>query len=267
MDIDLSPDEYPTTFRNNREARNELDFISTSMYNVLRRRKIATQCAKLPDSLTSAETGQFTVELASLNLRLSSWLRAFERLERPNPGDNSAFSSVATALLKIQHRATFIILSTACEPGESSYDAFTPQFYEIIDLAERVLDAPIYQNFSFFFSFSPLLPKLFFVAMKCRVAGLRQRALRLLHRCPLREGFWHRNSILQVVQWKIARESSEQDWLPPETLRIHRERIDKVVVDGVSVVRRTYKLGTREQSELWDVKEDADLLLNMGDVI
>jgi hypothetical protein len=42
MDVDLGIYEQPTTFRDNGQLRNELDSISSSVYSVLRRWKIAT---------------------------------------------------------------------------------------------------------------------------------------------------------------------------------------------------------------------------------
>ena len=297
MDVNLRIYEQPITFRNNGQLRNELDSISSSVYSVLRRWKIATHAGQLTDLLTSVEpkvfitdktsrtsteTEVFKIDLISLTSteieafkrdlnmlkeRLSSWRRELKQLERSSFDDNDAEFDVALAILKIQHHVMFIILNTVFESGEGCYDAFTPQFHDIISLAERILDTEAYQNFSFFFSFSPLLQNLFFTAMKCRVPALRRHVPRLLSRCPRREGFWHRDSLIRVVQWKLAREGGKEDWLPPESQRIHSERTENVEVNGESVIYRTYKLGHQEQSEVWDIKENADMLLDMGDML
>ena len=297
MDVNLRIYEQPTTFRDNGQLRNELDSISSSVYGVLRRWKIATHAGQLTDSLTSGEpevfitdmtsrtsteTTVFKVDLISLtstevealqrdlkmlNERLSSWRRELKQLKRSSSNYNDAKFDVALAILKIQHHVMFIILNTVFESGEGCYDAFTPQFHDIISLAERILDTEAYQNFSFFFSFSPLLQNLFFTAMKCRVPALWRHVPRLLSRCPRREGFWHRDSVIRVVQWKLAREGGKEDWLPPESQRIHSERTENVEVNGESVIYRTYKLGHQEQSEVWDIKENADMLLDMGDML
>lgn len=302
MDVDLRVYERPLMFKDNGQLRNELDSISSSVCSILRRWKISTHARQLTDSeliptmlssgtvvptidsdsRTSAESKVFKIDLLSLTpdeikifsmdliafkQRLISWRRAFEQLEIAGARDNDAEFNVPLAILKIQHHVLFIILSTVFETGETCYDAFTPQFQEILSLAERILETQAYQNFSFFFSYSPLLQNLFFTAMKCRVPSLRRRIPRLLSLCPQREGFWHRDSLLRVVQWKLAHEGGKVDWLPPETQRIHSERTEKVTVNGESRLCWKYKRGEQEQSEVWHVEDNVEILFNMGDML
>jgi hypothetical protein len=69
------------------------------------------------------------------------------------------------------------------------------------------------------------------------------------------------------VQWKFAREGGKEDWLPPESQRIHSERTERVEVNGESVSCQRYKLGHQEQSKVRYIKEDAEMLLDMGDML
>ena len=280
VDVDLSPNEYPKAFRNNGEARNELDSISASMYSVFRRCRVAEHSGRLSGSRTCAQTevlkmdlvsltpGEiqaFTTDMRLLKERLFLWEKAFEQLERSAVDDDSTGCSVALAILKIQHHCMFIILSTVFETGETCYDAFTPRFQEIITLAERVLDSQAYQNFSFFFSFAPLLPNLFFTGMKCRVATLRLAVLRLLSRCPTRQGFWHRESLLRLVQWKYAIECSREDTLLPESQQPHNDQQEKAEGNGESIIHEVYKLSRYEESKVLDVKDDTNGRVIIGD--
>ena len=109
--------------------------------------------------------------------------------------------------------------------------------------------------------------------MKCRLRSSRVRAIELLRLCPAREGLWHRDSVIQVAEWKLMRdgrdvlENAENETIPG-CARIHSERMERCMVDGKPILGRSFKQesDSEERLEVWNA-EVSSLTAAMGDML
>ena len=125
--------------------------------------------------------------IASLN----QWRWAFEDWFSKR-GKLTKDEIVAANLLRLQHGASHIHLSTCLNVKESAFDDYTDNFNELVNLAASVLAAnEDSQEHKSSFSFEMVtIPPLFLVSVKCRHPITRRRAISLLLSSPRREGLW-----------------------------------------------------------------------------
>jgi hypothetical protein len=84
------------------------------------------------------------------------------------------------------------------------HDPYLPQFTQIADLAEEVLNIRPERKFQYS-SDNEIIQPLFYVAQKCRDGKLRRRAMGLLARSG-REGVWDGQCAAAAASWIIAKE-------------------------------------------------------------
>ena len=219
--------ELPQSLRDMNEARLHLDRIAISTYTILRRVKHLTRSSKIP--LSSAKSVSFENALTSLASRLSRWREAFHELRDHLCGRCNNQTTAAPCLLELQSTSQFIILHNVFDPGEMCYDECTPDFVRIVNLAKEFLRLRLRLDYIPISIDSGLISPLFLVALKCRVPAVRVSAIDLLRLCPRREGLWHRDSVLQIVNWKLMREGKDctetaQHGTIPQAARIHSEQ-------------------------------------------
>ncbi|KAI9711512.1 MAG: hypothetical protein M1820_002075 [Bogoriella megaspora] len=95
-------------------------------------------------------------------------------------------------LLRLQHGAALIHVSTCLNVNETAYDDYIPMFQEMVNLGASVLAAnanSLEHNSAFSFEMGTI-PPLVLTAVKCRHPTIRRRALSLLIDRPRREGLW-----------------------------------------------------------------------------
>ena len=276
LDVHLiTTSEVPQSFFDINDARVHLDNIYTSTYSALRCIKHRTRSSKLDRTLvfTPGEINAFETEFKILWERLLSWREAFSQLQEHCPGRGSPNTTAANCLLELRYTSQYIVLRNIFAPGEMCYDQCIPEFARIVDLVRKYFEARSSLGHIPVSIDSGLIAPLFMVAMKCRVIALRGSAIELLKMCPRREGLWHRDSVLKVAEWKYMREGigciqAVQSGIIPESERIHSERTEPCVIDGVPMTKRRFKQGL-ELEERWEVwnAQVTSLTAAMGDMI
>ena len=155
---------------------------------------------------------------------------------------------------------------TLLEDTEMVFNAFMPEFREILSLSDRVIretrldciGTPIIS-----FDIGVIAP-LFLVALKCRKPAMRRKGIILLKQAPEREGMWLRASCVQYAEFKLEMEERgcqeilEGGGVLPEWNRIHSELARSVVVDGKSVTVLRFKRGDGDWEEEFDESECGD---------
>jgi hypothetical protein len=127
---------------------------------------------------------------------LQQFEEAIRPLARTQPCSTTNTSLIAAAtILYVSSKISTIFLNTCGKPSELQYDAFTPQFFGILDTIEPIiLDAKLTQLSqarprTFKFDAAMVLP-LHLTALKCRNPQIRRRAIASPLDCPVREGAW-----------------------------------------------------------------------------
>lgn len=163
---------------------------------------------------------------------LQQWQKALsEYLEE------HSIDGTGSTILKLFHVAASVIIPTCMSDDQMVFDSFTAQFQEMTDLAEHLLFAtsplpaplsapvggniktsrappspglplPDSQGVPYFFSLDMgVMYLLYYVAIRCRVARTRYRALALLRRAQARrEGVWDGAATALVAGRVVAME-------------------------------------------------------------
>lgn len=177
-----------------------------------------------------------------------AWLAAIEDFFHtitPSQPSTSPSSTLALTLtpherktllgLRFHVKTALISLKTSIDSGpEMCFDAFLPDFLDIVTRTEELADSlslheaePLEPDSADFTMDFGILPPLFFVATKCRVWGVRRRAISALRRGG-REGVWE-GPVMAVVANRV-REIEEQGLhegqVVPELNRVHNVRSD-----------------------------------------
>lgn len=134
--------------------------------------------------------------------QLNRWDAAFTVLVSMSP--QSPASTNAQNLLRIYYQASLIWISTALQRHQLAYDAYLPNFSNMISLAASIISSPSYQTTkAAAFSFeTELVAPIYWAATKCRHPLLRRAAIRLLNRDRVknrRENLWHTREISVVA--------------------------------------------------------------------
>lgn len=160
---------------------------------------------------------------------LHQWHEALSDYLKKHPVDGAS-----SDMLKLFHAAAHVMIPTCMSDDQMAFDGFAAQFHEITDLAEkllfprspsppltplsadasrapplpRLLPSPANQDVSYFFSLDMgVLHLLYYVAIRCRVAATRFRALELLRRAQARrEGVWDGTATALVAGRVVAME-------------------------------------------------------------
>ncbi|KAE9379504.1 hypothetical protein N431DRAFT_451357 [Stipitochalara longipes BDJ] len=164
---------------------------------------------------------------------------------------------IGARILKIQRLAIKIFLGALFYTDQIAYDAFIPDFRQIIVLSSSVLDdderacgSDGGEGTKFSFELG-VVPALAMTAWKCRDGVLRRQAIGLLDRAGI-EGVWNGRAMAAVSRWVVEREEEEmgRDGFVAEEKRLKNiayvKEVDAVGGMGVwSVKRGTEGVGSR----------------------
>lgn len=183
---------------------------------------------------------------AGFKARLDAWAAAFAHILDNRFGPNvSAQEKAGIAVLKMFQIMSQLLFLMTFHDNEAAFDAFTPQFAQIVDLATEVVGDEerraaakrcpdpsrcVHRNLAADFmgesnhfrafhvkpSFSAdlgIVPPLYVVATKCRDSHIRRRAIHLLRSSSRREGMWDSQLSGLIGEW-VA--SIEEEPLPGE---------------------------------------------------
>ena len=137
-----------------------------------------------------------------LSILLQQWQASFCTFLEWQQPSFTADDSACSAMLKIHALALGIMCDTTCDGAfPATYEAATPAFTHIIDLAEQQCvggEIRLAVGFTFY---GGLIGPLFYTALRCRVMSLRLRAVTLLRQLrPRIEGIWNSSMAASMAQ-------------------------------------------------------------------
>lgn len=194
-------------------------------------------------------------ELSSAKLALQQWDLEIQRFTATELTKANKLSQRPIALLKLYKMYQIIMkimLSIGVYRRETLHDNFLSKYQELIALGEELIPyEPDTSNKFFCFDIGVIFP-MFWVAIKCRDAQIRRRAIKLLSSMHHQEGAWKATTATRAAEVVIA---MEEEGLPqgvsphqvPETSRIH------YVNTSVDVGRNEIHLSCLVRSNIDDV--------------
>lgn len=166
------------------------------------------------------------VRQLELQTRLQQWLFSFEAFVERARNENLLKNHREETLLRLQHKATYIWLSTCLVSYETIFDAYTEEFESIIMWAQELATIP--NNPSLFTLDMVVIPPLFLTAIKCRHSCIRRKAIEQLYAATNREGLWDSKLHAKAAERIVAIEEStlaESEEIPTEASRVHNTHI------------------------------------------
>ncbi|KAJ5144070.1 uncharacterized protein N7515_002857 [Penicillium bovifimosum] len=156
---------------------------------------------------------EFITQAFSLGARLRNWHIAFENLMHRLRGKGVlSMQQIGTsALLSSYHDMLFVMLQTCTSLSLMQFDAYLPNFQNIVEQSTIALEASIRSDGTqppFTFELSVGLP-LWFTSVRCREPRTRRAALALLHRSPHIQGFYECSFGAAVSQKIMELEESQ----------------------------------------------------------
>jgi len=236
--------DMPESFQTGAEARHYLDSKQVSIFQLIRQKQ-KFEATEGPTATLSPEWPQFILSRDSRLADLKRWHAAF----RNSPGlwstSASGADSVRVLLLAMSYEMGVMVMTNLFSESEMDYDQYDSNFEHLVSLAERVLgyysDGQSPQTnktgtpLPMFSLDVGIIQGLFYVTLKCRNAGIRQRAILALKLAPEREGMFHRDSMVAAATWKMRMEDlwrgSSGDGPGvvndqiPTSARIYREKV------------------------------------------
>lgn len=174
-------------------------------------------------------------EQQCLEAEYHTWREAFDRLRKKSSKTTGISDLRAPLALLIEHQTSLVWLLNCVSQEESHFDNFTPNFEEIVCLAESILELsptteskPVAEQFSL----DPgVLAQIYWTANKCRDPLIRRRAIAALARCPARQGMWLRPLIVQVASKIVEMEEEAVCSLPVEERRVaEKDRVYEALI-------------------------------------
>jgi len=149
------------------------------------------------------------------------------------------------------------------------YDQYDDSFDQVLTLAEQLIHNSQHMGSIIFFDMGVIAP-LFYTVLKCRNHASRLKALALLRLAPCREGMWHRQDVIEYVEWKIGIEERGRGQLSeavplPEEARIWNEHLKEVVIDGHKKTVISFQWRSKDCIEHGE--DITDLNTNMGQLL
>lgn len=239
----------PNSFQTEAIARHYLDSKLVSIFQFVRLKQ-QFESTWGSTANTHPEWSQFMRSRDSQLEDLQRWSTAFRNSPTLTYSLTNDTGSVEVLLLAMASEMAFMVLANLFSDSEMDYDQYHGNFERLTKLAERIVGSPRgdkpgerpetpLPKFSLDVG---IIPCLFYVALKCRDAGIRRRAMAALRLAPEREGMWHRDSMVAAALWKMGVEDSRRqnvDSLPgpaggqlPALARIHHEKVVDADVNG-----------------------------------
>ncbi|KAH7407340.1 hypothetical protein BKA64DRAFT_705748 [Cadophora sp. MPI-SDFR-AT-0126] len=191
-------DDVPTTFADCREARSlHTQLLSTAQH-------FAVKTIHPPDQGSDAYA-RLLLERHNLQSNIHRWSTASEQLISSSRLTKDECSKISQ--MKGSHRMAMIWTFNALNTDEMSFDALVHDFDAVVrqsrmnlnkccEFVEKPEVSKPTKNFLQLQSISPQ----FVAATKCRNPAIRRRALTLLQRSPLNQGFWDAKKVVRVVE-------------------------------------------------------------------
>jgi hypothetical protein len=199
-----------------------------------------------------------------LLFRIQRWEAALEELlARPSMARISARDRRAIALLRVRQNVVWIIISNAKPTDETSFDAFLPNFEQVVNFAESTVDTECgtswTQRWANVSSQMQNIPHLYLTATKCRNPTIRRKALALLKALFTGHRLWNINSAIRVAERVVELEEegledlidTKGDVVPSEWARIHEIETAPATIDGHRSELVTFKRKMGGKGKHW----------------
>ncbi|TKX21839.1 fungal specific transcription factor domain-containing protein 49 [Elsinoe australis] len=159
-----------------------------------------------------------------------SWESAFIRLRATTAEDDT--SEARFLDLWIRYRASSIWIHSCLRKLETDFDAYKAEFSDIIECAGRLtsISSPNINSLkSTAFTFDHgNVSAIFLVALKCRYASIRMKAIDIMYALPAREGLWDTRlsarAARRIMEIETTATQEQSDSipgdLPPEHCRV-----------------------------------------------
>ena len=162
---------------------------------------------------------------------IARWFSAFTPFYESLRAEKGAeqWSYTAMSLLYIHAKTSEIMLLNSLSRDENFLDRFLPEYKEVVELADEIMNSPFFETGSFKFDLGIVNP-LRLVAKWCREGHTRRRALKLLRDGKVREGLYDGLNMATSQGWVMQLEEEgmdEQGRIPEEM----RWRITSVKLD------------------------------------
>lgn len=249
QDATCGPDyEIPQVFEIPRIARLYLDGLMNAIYFLsgqIERVFIAQN--SIPDALVGRQQ--------RLQSSLDQWLETFDMCFPSLISTTSRRTIIGLPLLRLFHSMASIMIATCVYPGnEMIYDSYTSQFLSIVtqavELWRRVLpevekETRFHNSEVTVPSFTVdmgFIPPLYYTALKCRVPGIRRKAVDLLLAAPHREGVWDGIMVAKIARHIMSIEeggSHKDDPIPKMSDVLD---LESIIVDGVCFIPESVRV-------------------------
>jgi hypothetical protein len=170
--------------------------------------------------------------------------------------------------LELQYLITTNTLATLFATTPMVYDSYNRDFARMVHLSRQLIHSPLQKRLLALPFDTGVLAPLFYVLLKCRDLHIRREATALLQECPEREGMWDRSAIMELTEWKIAKEEQGRAFLGvseleplPEHARIYCEKPRTQIIHGQSVTVVSYKRGA--YGGIADISPDEEEITNL----
>ena len=264
MALDTEEPTETHLFEDVDEGRAGLDRIIASTATLMRHLKQSTGSTRLLGNHPSPGRPLLAQALQSQREALARWHDRWKRGCFRSPVTDRQKNDAAKSFLEIQYLKQLVILSSLDDPSEICFERHVPEFERIVDVVEDFLETT--EGLGMFpLSFEAVvISPLFFTCLKCPLTSVRQRALRVLKRCPSREGLWYQDRSVEIARWKLDKEARgySEDYCAPASVRMHSERFSLRIVNGKTTPCVSYKVGLSEDEVVEPM--DAEMSLSHG---
>lgn len=216
----------PTEFASIVEARDSIVHLMNLSLRFIHSKTPRRSRAKI---ITSQDYAYRSILLGSLQV----WQQALSHFLETNP-QNPHLTQPAT-ILQLHQIVTTTWLNRCLSPSETATDADIPLYQRAVSLAETLQPQTQNQNqppscpSTFLLDMQTISP-LYLLALKCRHAPTRRRAIALLRRSVRREGLWDSQKAAAVAA-RVVELEEEGLWpkdgsvLPGEEKRVWNVRV------------------------------------------
>ncbi|KAI2627275.1 hypothetical protein GGS26DRAFT_561247 [Hypomontagnella submonticulosa] len=228
------------TFKSPNQARQRLDRIFSQIFY------INHECRHVSRSGHQAYHSAMLLKQVRIKAKLDSWHHALESSTSILLPNEPSTYTVAYPLLLIYYTVAKIMADTCLWPAdELRYDVHTTAFEFILDRLKYVQKLSRTPDLIKIIHFSDMsssvadlgaLPALYYVAVKCRVRGIRHAAVQTLNALSHKEGLWNAPLVASVTEEVVRIEEGDfykgfdvaATGLPtlPESYRLHDVEVE-----------------------------------------
>ncbi|RFU29633.1 hypothetical protein B7463_g6693, partial [Scytalidium lignicola] len=263
-----SVQHIPPIFSDLREARLFLNIVNRRICHFLATTWSPSEAEALARDFEGPTPGDISVMTGQKKFarEISDWFQTFDPLFKSTCESNPIGSRPHNLAirLRIHAIATTILCAGVLITNEIEYDAFNPQFRELLSLIKVIVtphrNSP-YLNINVLYSGFHLdlgvTPHLFLITMRCRDRDIRREAINILGEWHT-EGCWDPMLIKEIGIFMMEVEEEGVDWdvhgIIPENKRAIFTRINENPWEKKGILQCVQKTGGEDGGPVWKEK-------------